>query len=69
MIDDILLVNDVIKQAEKKGYYKLIDLHSAFVDEDGLLIKEFATDNTHLNEQGYAHWVEMEKSVLLTIGE
>lgn len=64
MIDDILIVNDIIKQAEKKEYYKLIDLHSTFVDDDGLLIKEFATDNTHLNEKGYAHWVEMEKSLL-----
>ncbi len=65
MIDDILVVNNIIKQNEKNGYFKVIDLHSAFTDEEGLLIKKYATDKIHLNEKGYAHWVDVEKSLLV----
>lgn len=67
MISDIQAVNTIIKQNEKNGYYKVIDLHSEFTDEEGLLINDFAIDNTHLNEKGYAHWVELEKNILLKV--
>ncbi|MGY0407105.1 MAG: GDSL-type esterase/lipase family protein [Polaribacter sp.] len=67
MKDNILIVNKIIKDNEKNGYYKCIDLHSQFTDEEGLLIKKYAFDKTHLNAKGYAHWITFEKPLLVKV--
>jgi len=36
----------------------VIDLHSAFVNEQGLMNEVYSTDGVHLNEAGYQVWVE-----------
>lgn len=61
---DILLVNEMIKKNEAKGYYKVIDLYSQFVDTEGELTKELTKDGVHLNEKGYEKWVNFEKAII-----
>lgn len=65
--DDILKVNSQLKKNEEKGYYTLIDLHSAFTDKEGMLNKAFTNDGVHLNEHGYKKWVLYEKTILAKI--
>ncbi len=62
--DDIVLVNAIIKQNEKKGYYKVIDLYSVFVDTDGQMKKELTKDGVHLNGKGYENWVAYEAEII-----
>ena len=38
--------------------YKVIDLHSVFTDQDGLMNREYTTDGVHLNNNGYSIWVD-----------
>jgi len=62
--DDILVVNKMIRANEAKGYYKLIDLYTQFVDADGDLIEDLTVDGVHLSEKGYEKWVAFEKPIL-----
>lgn len=62
--DDIVHLNELIRRNEQKGFYSVIDLYSEFVDEDGMMIKQFTVDGVHLTEEGYAHWVSTEKPIL-----
>ena len=62
--EDILLVNDMIKKNEIKGYYKVIDIYDRFVDADGLLTKELTVDGIHLSDKGYEKWVSVETPVV-----
>ncbi len=59
--DDILVVNKIIRANETKGYYKLIDLYTQFVDANGGLTKDLTVDGVHLSEKGYETWVAYEK--------
>lgn len=59
-------VNDIIKSSENNNY-KVIDLHSIFVDENGLMKKEYTTDGVHLNEKGYENWSEFIKPIVYSI--
>lgn len=59
MQEPITTVNAMILAREKKNVFEVIDLHAAFVDERGLMKKELTTDGTHLNEKGYAVWVDL----------
>lgn len=61
---DILLVNEMIKKNEAKGYYGVIDLYSQFVDANGELTKELTKDGVHLNDKGYEKWVGFEKNII-----
>ena len=61
---DILLVNEMIRQNEHKGYYKAIDLYAQFVNEKGELLRKFTKDGVHLNDLGYEKWVDFEKSII-----
>ncbi len=65
--DDILTINKILKQQEDKSPYQLIDLHNQFVDPNGLLIKTYTKDGTHLNDAGYQHWIKYEKHILQNI--
>ncbi|WP_215225084.1 GDSL-type esterase/lipase family protein [Echinicola shivajiensis] len=60
----INLVNSIIKENEAKEYYQVIDLHSFFADQNGLMKSELTNDGTHLNEMGYKVWVAAEKKLV-----
>ena len=62
--EDILAVNELIKKNEAKGYYKVIDLFSQFVDSEGFITKGLAVDGIHLSEKGYEKWVKFEKPII-----
>ena len=38
--------------------YTIIDLHSAFIDKNGLMIQSLFRDGIHLNDAGYQVWVD-----------
>ncbi len=59
-------VNIVIKQNEKRGFYKVIDLHPLFTNEQGLFKKDLTTDGTHLTEKGYQVWGDFIKPLVVT---
>lgn len=62
--DAILTVNDMIKSNEKAGHYEVIDLYSAFADQDGFIKPDLTTDGTHLTQAGYDVWVELVKGYI-----
>ena len=51
-------INSLIKNNDLGNKYTIIDLHSAFVDEHGLMNGAYSTDGVHLNDAGYQVWVE-----------
>jgi lysophospholipase L1-like esterase len=50
------LVNDLITRNGSDGIYTTIDLHSAFLNDQGLMRAELTTDGLHLNDKGYKIW-------------
>lgn len=62
--NDIVDLNKLIKKNEAKGYYKVIDLYSQFVDENGGMIKDLSIDGVHLSDKGYEKWISFEKSLI-----
>jgi lysophospholipase L1-like esterase len=62
--EDILLVNEMIRKNEVKGFYEVIDFYAQFVDTNGELIKELTKDGVHLNDKGYETWVHFEKPII-----
>ncbi|MBD0832183.1 GDSL-type esterase/lipase family protein [Aestuariibaculum sediminum] len=63
--DDVARTNNLIKTYETKGYYKVIDLYTEFVDDKGALKKDLTYDGVHLNQKGYNKWVSFEKPILM----
>ena len=51
--------NERFVPEESKNSYTIIDLHTAFVDDKGLIIEDFFSDGIHLTEQGYNNWVKI----------
>jgi lysophospholipase L1-like esterase len=62
--EDLLLVNEMIRKNEAKGYYKVIDLYAQFADTKGELIAQLTKDGVHLNDEGYKKWVDFEKPII-----
>ncbi|MBE9028396.1 G-D-S-L family lipolytic protein [filamentous cyanobacterium LEGE 11480] len=52
----IVQLNRQLKQLAQQQNVKFLDLHSVFVDRDGLLREELSTDGLHLSAQGYGVW-------------
>jgi lysophospholipase L1-like esterase len=52
----ILQVNRKLRELATQREVKFLDLHSVFVDREGLLRSDLSTDGLHLNPQGYAAW-------------
>ncbi|GEO03293.1 sialate O-acetylesterase [Adhaeribacter aerolatus] len=67
--EDILLVNEMIRRNEGKGFYEVIDLYAQFIDSNGELIKELTNDGVHLNDKGYEKWVDFEKPIIEGLGK
>ena len=61
---DILALNALIRANAKKAPYKVIDLYTQFVDENGEMIQALTKDGVHLNDKGYAKWVAFEKPIV-----
>jgi lysophospholipase L1-like esterase len=60
-------INNFLKSEESKNSYSIIDLHSFFVDDKGLIIEDFFSDGIHLTEQGYNHWVKIIRPIVQSI--
>ena len=56
--DQISEINSLLKERSKSRPFIFIDLHSAFIDDEGLLDERFTTDGVHLNSSGYDNWVK-----------
>ena len=52
----VLRSNELLKAAASKHRYEYIDLHSKFVDAQGLLDAKYTNDGLHLTGAGYQHW-------------
>ena len=65
-------INEINRLIKEKGQYRpitIIDLHSAFVDANGLLNKTFTPDGVHLNNAGYEKWTEFIRNDILLLTE
>ena len=60
--DHVVNVNAGLKQLAIKNKIVLIDLYSAFVDDQGLLKKEYTYDGVHLTGKGYEVWTILLKN-------
>jgi len=60
-------MNNFLKSEESKNSYSIIDLHSVFVDDKGLIIEDFFSDGIHLTEQGYNNWVKIIRPIVQSI--
>jgi lysophospholipase L1-like esterase len=56
--EKILLTNDMLINSENSEPYEIISLHNLFTTDSGLMNMELSTDGVHLNENGYAVWVD-----------
>ena len=54
-------VSNMIKSKSSKYDYAVIDLHSHFVNQSGLIKEELTTDGIHLNSNGYKLWADIVK--------
>ena len=66
MLSNINKYNETVsKYCDKYDNVKFIDTTSGCIDSNGYLKSELTSDNLHLNNDGYAKWVENLKSTLL----
>jgi lysophospholipase L1-like esterase len=52
-------VNAVLQNMAREYGVPYVDLHTAFIDEEGKLNKRFTNDGVHINGYGYAKWKEI----------
>ena len=60
-------INNINKILKDNNQLNVIDLHSAFVNNDGFLDTKYSDEGVHLNEDGYSNWASLinDKIVLL----
>ena len=56
---EIIKINGELKKMTAERGLVYIDLHSAFVDENGILNKRYSLDGLHLNGEGYELWKKL----------
>ena len=57
IVDQINRINSsIINNAQPE--VTIIDLHSIFANENGLMTEEYSTDGVHLNTYGYDIWTD-----------
>ena len=56
--DQISQINSIIKNQTDVEKYNVIDLHLAFINQDGLMKREYTSDGIHLNNNGYGVWIK-----------
>ena len=65
--EQINQINLLIEEINKD--HSIIDLHSLFADNRGLMNKKYTTDGVHLNNTGYSIWVNHIKKDILSFME
>ena len=60
-------INEVNKILKSNLSLNIIDLHSAFLNQDFQLNPKFSTDGVHLNELGYQNWINIVNPILKDI--
>ena len=60
-------IDEVNKIIKSDSSLNVIDLHSAFLNENLLLNPKFSTDGVHLNELGYQNWIDIINPILKEI--
>ena len=68
LVEKISDVNAGLKKM-KSSHFKIIDLHELFRDVNDLMKKEYTTDGTHLNEEGYKVWDNKVKKQVVSISK
>tara|TARA_B100000900_G_C20437429_1_gene657566 strand:+ start:28 stop:795 length:768 start_codon:yes stop_codon:yes gene_type:complete len=66
-VDDINEINNFLKRNNDELDFELIDLHSSFVNSEGLLKIDLTYDDAHLNKKGYDLWVECIKDIINSV--
>lgn len=56
---EIVQINKILSKNASQFNYTLIDIHTAFTDNEGKLKKELTNDGLHLNGQAYQVWKEL----------
>ena len=51
--------NELLFKSAALHHYTYIDLHSEFINEQGLLQTKYTNDGLHLTGEGYMHWVHL----------
>ena len=54
----IEIANEIIQELAENYGCEFVDLHSSFIDENGAMQEELTKDGVHLNDNGYAVWIE-----------
>ena len=52
-------INNINKILKENDQLNVIDLHSAFVDDEGFLHTKYSDEGVHLNEDGYRNWASL----------
>jgi len=60
-------IDEVNKIIKSDSSLNVINLHSAFLNEDLQLNQKFSTDGVHLNELGYQNWIDIINPILKEI--
>lgn len=60
----IAATNAILKSMTSTDFLQVIDLHSAFTDQNDLMISEYTLDGLHLNEAGYEVWQNFIKDIV-----
>ena len=60
-------INKLLKEKCKNTSFKIIDLHSVFTNDKGLLNQAYTTDGVHLNEHGYVAWIDFIKDDIISL--
>lgn len=53
---DIVYINKALSEGAAQSGYTYIDIHSALVDSDGYMSKQYSNDGLHLLGTGYVVW-------------
>ena len=57
--------NTILQKNAGHKTYTLLNIHVLFADETDVIKKEYTIDGTHLNEEGYALWIDYLKLIEL----
>tara|TARA_X000000368_G_scaffold396161_1_gene364209 strand:+ start:98 stop:856 length:759 start_codon:yes stop_codon:yes gene_type:complete len=61
-------INQLIKDGMNEEY-AIVDLHTLFIDERGLMNEKFTTDGVHLNDLGYSMWSNVIRNDILALNK
>lgn len=60
-------INQINQLIKEDINHSIVDLHSLFIDERGLMNEKFTTDGVHLNDMGYSMWVDAIRNDILSL--